>query len=395
MKFIFAFVACLASTIVRAQVLTLEEALQKALSTRQAVQAATKAVASARQGLRASGALPGLTLGAGHSSHSEIGATDQDLFVSLPIDIFGRTSAARKVGAAGLMIAEADLQLVLLDVQLEVLSAYVAAYSAERQAIGAQGLLEIAESIYAATLRRFEEGKIPEVQLTRARIERDRFMQAAALRKAEFQSAQRRLAGALGADSIAWTLAPPQIPDPAPDLERLPDLMRLRAQALQSDAQAQLASASLSPEFEVIGARSPWRDERSTVGARLQLTWRFFDFGRARHESDAARLQAASYRDLLEDRKALAVSAIQAIDLQIAAERQRTASYESIRAAAVDLVEKSQRGFSEGIGTLIDVLEATRALREIERELAEAELSLHLALIAKYRAAGRLLGVAR
>lgn len=83
-----------------------------------------------------------------------------------------------------------------------------------------------------------------------------------------------------------------------------------------------------------------------------------------------------------------------AVDRQIAAGEARVAAYESIRSATIDLLQKTQSGFAQGYGTLLEVLEAGRALREIEQELAEARLALDLSVVAKYAASGTLIEVA-
>jgi cobalt-zinc-cadmium efflux system outer membrane protein len=123
------------------------------------------------------------------------------------------------------------------------------------------------------------------------------------------------------------------------------------------------------------------------------LTWRALDFGRSRFERGAAKKQAESFQALLKDASTKAEASIASIDIEIEASRKRLSSYEAIREAAKDLVAKSQRGFAEGFGTLLDVLEATRSLREIEQELAEAQLAVNLALASKYEAAGTLIEV--
>jgi cobalt-zinc-cadmium efflux system outer membrane protein len=93
---------------------------------------------------------------------------------------------------------------------------------------------------------------------------------------------------------------------------------------------------------------------------------------------------------LLEDATLRAKAELKAAQIALEARQSRIVRYEAILESARDLVAKSQKGYSEGFGTQIDVLEATRALREVEKELVEARQQLSFAVIAQYRTSGFL-----
>lgn len=379
---------------VQAQPLSLHQALSDARASRQAVLATQLNLDRAKLSARALGAYPALTVGVGQSSREGLGATDQDLFVSQPIDLFGRTSASANFGRAHVRIAEAERRQTLLAVQSDVMVAYFEASAATRLSMVAGDLLQVAEALQKATVRRFEEGKIPEVQLTRATIELDRAKQTSALRVAQLRASLKKLAAATGSNEpIASVDLSATISNPNVDLSQRPDIMALSAQASAAHAEKVVASRANLPELELLGLRTPWRESSSSYGLRVQLTWRVFDFGRSRYEQGAATKQTESIQALLLDSTKRAEAVIASIEIEIEASRRRLASYEAIRESAKDLVAKSQRGFAEGIGTLLDVLEATRSLREIEQELAESQLAVNLALASKYEAAGNLIGV--
>lgn len=380
--------------VVQAQQLSLNQALSKARESRRAVLAAQLDVDRAKLSARALGAYPALTVGIGQSSREGLGATDQDFFVSQPIDLFGRTTASANFGRANVQIAEAERRRMLLAVQSDVMTAYFEASAATRLSKVAEDLLQVADDLHKATVRRFEEGKIPEVQLTRATIEFDRAKQTFALRDAQLRAALKKLSAATGSDEpIASVEVGATVVNPEVNLAQHPAIMVLSAQASAAQAETVVASRSNLPELELVGLRTPWRESSPSYGLRLQLTWRAIDFGRSRFERGAATKQAESFQALLKDARRKAEASIASIDIEIEAARKRLSSYEAIREAAKDLVAKSQRGFAEGFGTLLDVLEATRSLREIEQELAEAQLAVNLALASKYEAAGNLIEV--
>lgn len=287
----------------------------------------------------------------------------------------------------------AEQRRTLLEVQSDVMSAYIEAYAVGRQTVAAAGLLEVAEALFMAAQRRFEEGKVPEVQLALARVQRDRANQTVVHLKSKERAALRRLAGAMGSRDVPTSVAALDLAEPEVQVGMRPDVMLVFAESAIAEAEALAAARENAPDLELTALRSPWGDPASQVALRAQLTWRIGDFGKTRSSVNAARLRARSLQAQVEDLMQRAQAELDANALEVESAKARLGSSEAIRRAAVDLAAKSQRGFSEGIGTLLDVLEATRALRDLELEVVEIEQEFHLALAARYTAAGALLEV--
>lgn len=378
----------------QAQTFTLDQALATARTSRQALVSVQLDVESAALNARGLGSYPALTLGVGQSDREGLGATDQDLFMSLPVDLFGKVSASKNLGRAQTRIAEAQRRQTLLTIQTEVLIAYFEAVAAARLKHVADGHLQVVEALHQATVRRLEEGTVPELQVTRSSIELARARQAVATRSASALAAWKRVEAATGADLASQTpdlgasLAAPEV-----DLALHPDIMVLAAQVSQAEAERVHAQREGMPELELVGLRTPWREPESAYGLRLQLTWRGLDFGRSRNEQAAASKRRGALQAALRDATSQAEANLAALDIEIEDAGKRLVALQAIRDSASVLVAKSQQGFTQGYGTLLDVLEATRALREIEQEREEAQLAVNLAVAAKYGAAGRLIEV--
>lgn len=389
------FVLLLAAAGAGAQSLSLTEALAQARHNRPAVHAARLNTERARLAARAAGAYPGPTFGLGQSSQPDLGATDQDLYVSQPLDIFGRVAASRAVGRAQVAMAQTEERQALLELQDEVMRAYVEAVAATRLSAAAEAQRSVAESVHQATRRRFEEGRVPEVQVTRAEIELERAKQSALLRKSALEAALTRLAASVGQSSpVPAVDVSPSLVDPAVSLDGRPDIQALEAKRRLTEAEAATTAKSHLPEIDLVGLRSPWRGDEHTVGVRVQLTWSL-NPGRSRDEQAAARKAAEADAKAAEDLRRRAQAELGAVDIEVAAARRQVESLEAVRQAASDLVKKSQVGYSNGYSTLLDVLEATRAVREIDVDLAEAQLRLDLALVHKHTVGGKLVEVAR
>ena len=383
----------LATTVCQAQSqVSAQDALKLASQNRPALAAAKLRVEEARATSKSLGALSPLELAVGASSRNDVGATDQDLALTQGIDLFGRQRSAKALGAAGVERALAAYRAEASELQAEVLTAFAEAVSARHQSEVSNELLTVAEGQFNATKRRFDEGKVAELQVTRASIELERAKQASELRRADFAAAIKRLSGLLGARADTLNVEPDASIEvlTSPTVDQRPDLLELKAEVLIAEAEAKVASVSNRPEFSLQLVRSPWGNDRGYFVGRAQITWAIFDHGRARNESRAASLKAEAARKQLLDSTTKAKLELEATKIEIDARQARIQRYEAILGSARELVAKSQKGFSEGFGTQIDVLEATRALREVEQELVEARQQLSLAVIDQYKASGFL-----
>lgn len=372
--------------------LSATDALKLAAQNRPALKSAKLGVEQARNASKALGAFAPTTFLIGASSRSELGSNDQDLQLSQPLDFFGRRRAGQRLGDAGIQFSLAEYISLATDLQNDVLTAYAESVANQHQKEVAAELLKISEGLLVATQRRFEEGRVAETQVTRASIEFERAKQSAELTEADLSASLEKLSGLLGTDKTSIAIEADAKIEPlvSPDFDGRPDLLILRSQVQIAEADAGVARVSNRPELSVQIVRSPWSNDPGYFAGRLQLSWALFDHGKARNETSAAMKRAEAARKLLEDATARARAEIKAAQIALEARQSRITRYEAILLSARDLVAKSQKGYSEGFGTQIDVLEATRALREVEQELVEARQQLSLAVIAQYRASGFL-----
>ena len=376
------------------QPLDVQSALQLAAQNRPAARAAKLRLEQAKLSARALGTPPPTSLGIGYSHRATIGASDQDAFISQPIDLFGRTQAGRQAGAARVQQAEANYRGELLDLQTDVIGALAEAVSAIKLSAIGDSTFKNAEQLKAAVDRKFDEGRVAEVQQTRAGIEVMRARQNRDLRRTRKAAAMRRLSAELGTSVTEEQLtAFPQMAElPAGDVSQRPELLRIAADVSVAKAEIGLARTSARPELEIQGLRSPWHDAGAQFGARIQLSWAIFDFGKARYETKSAEKQMEAGGQSLEDARQKAEAELSATLAEFSGAKALVDSYRPILESARILLRKTQVGYDEGASTLIDVLEATRALREVEEGSVEAEQRLVEASIAVYRAAGVLAG---
>lgn len=395
-KFVPMWALVFASALATAQSITLDEALVKARENRASIQSAKLSVEEAKFSRRALGALPATRLGLGLSSPKTLGATDEDLFLEQPIDLFGRARASRALGQAQVLLAESGLQSVRLGVQGDVLEKFARAEAAQATLNVALKLADLADQLFKATTRRFEEGKIPQIQVRRAEIELSRASQRRSLAQATFLSALKMLAGAVGADALEGVSGAFEVPVVVEtDFSGRPDLMALNSERADAMARGNVADRSRLPELSLVGLRSPWEDRRGEFGARVQLSWAVWDDGRARSEKRAAQTKDQAAQAGIEDVRRKATAELSAIDTELVAAQNQVASFQTLIEETRALVDLAQKGFREGVGTQIDVLEASRSLREIEEEAVEARLRVNLLIAQRLSVSGYVLEAIR
>lgn len=330
-----------------------------------------------------------LALQIGASLPKGFGPTDQDLSLSQGFDFFNKRSALRALGASKILEARADEARVLLEIQSEAAVGFIEATAARDSLAVAKELSSLSQELLKAAARRFEEGRVPEVQAARAKIELERSLLNESAWSARYAASLKRLSSALGVKEVSGVEGEASLPSGS-DLSRRPDLLILKAKAQSADAEVSLAKSSLMPTGAVSLHRAPW-EEDSRLGLRLQLSWNLLDGGRAKSERAAAQAKKAAFDAAYHDALAQAEAEASALDLEIEAGRKEVVTLEGLTDGLKELTQKTRRGFEEGVGTMVEVLESIRALREVEIELISARKNVSLLQAARLSASGSLL----
>lgn len=377
---------------------TLDQALTRAYAQRASLRAARLRVDALVYARTEAGYGPRPTLLLGATPKGDPTGGSEDLALTIPLDLFGRTDAARREAESRLGVARVEFRQTQLEVQSEVLVRFAEATTAATLRENAQLQLGIAERILRATQTRVEEGFVPGVQLQRAELEVARARRILNKRSEEARLARRRLAAALGeagesvpsgeAIDVPRRLA---LDDASPASTSEVELRR--AVLAESQAVRRTVRTSARPELQLETRRAPWFEGRDGIYTRLQLS---IPLGkdrplRAALQSAAARERAAQAD--LEESVAQSQAAIDAARIELqAAEQELQALAESVRVAQ-DLAERAELGLREGALNLTEALEATRTVRETEEAYAEAQRRRGVALAELLRVRGVLVPV--
>ncbi len=381
-----------------AQQIGLNDALRSARTQRPLLQAASLRLSQAKLMSRALGAFPATRVAVGYTSDPETGGSDDDLVLSQPIDLFGRTRAFRRSGSALIAEAEANYRQASLDVQTEVVEAYLAAVSAGELAKSAMAVQAVYEQLHEATRLRVEGGIAPGFHLTQVSLDLEQARLLAEQRQAEAKATLRKLESVSGLvdlnDLQAGVPSLSTVPvDQAALRRQRPELLLLEAQAQLADADVSIARASGRPELELQARKTPWQERNDRYGLRVQLSFPLFDHGRVAAESKAAAQRAEAARKALDDALTLAEGEVKAAQIEFESAKIQVGKYEVLVGRAKELVDRLRPGLTEQATTLIEVLDATRVLRDIEQAHVEARSRLAQAQARLVRATGRILEV--
>ncbi|MFO7694576.1 MAG: TolC family protein [Vicinamibacterales bacterium] len=277
----------------------------------------------------------------------------------------------------GVQASAAESLDVLRRLRLEVQRAYFLVVLAEADDEAAKATLEDIDRMLSINRARFEEGELSGVELRRLQVERHRFADEARVVQLALANTRSRLLALLGvrpldqpfdaADTLPDSGALPSVaPDPASrDVSARPDLQALRLGEQRAEADANLQHALRIPPFSLGGG---WQRDFGTNAVVVRATIPLALWNR----NESGRSRAAAERSLAASRTA-AVTAAAELEVQLARnavdnsrERVSFISNEYVRNAreARDIVLAAYRA---GASTLIDYLDAQRALRDAQR----------------------------
>lgn len=379
----------LLSAVTHAAGITLDEALRQARSGRDIITSAQHRVKKAEAEAASLGAHAPLTLAVGASSPTGFGPTDQDFSLQQGLDLSGARSDFRRIGSAKVAAAKSELKAALVQVQTETIRAYIEAWAAKEVLTTTADIRVINEDLLRAAQRRVQEGLAPEVQAIRAELELERARMSEASSKSALKRALKQLAAAIGVAGVEDVTATTSLKADA-SLEDRPDLLLLKAQISAARAEESAARKLSRPEAALSLHRSPWAED-SRLGLRLQFTWNLLDGGKARAESKAAEQERLSLERAWQDKAKLAEAEASLLEEEIRASQESHLILETLAQDLRTLTEKTKRGFEEGVGAMVEVLESLRSLREAEMELANSERKVMLLQVDLLQVKGALL----
>ena len=389
------------------KVLTLDEAVARALATNPAVEGAAQGVSAAEARTHQAGLWPNPELEievenfGGDGNLHGFESAETTALLSQPLPLGGKPGRRRAVAESDHTLATRDLQSIRLDVATQATAAFSVVLAAQQRQDLAVKLLEVADDFARIVRARVDAGKVSPVELTRAQIEAAQAQVRRARAARQLAAARTRLAATWGStiadfNRAAGDLPYPHSPPPfkelrsmlaeTPDIQRLDDSIerQRRVVALEKSLRFPDLAIGVGPRrFEDTG-HSAWV---AGVGMAIPIFDRNqgarkaaeFDLERERRDAEAARVALVAELAVVCER------------LNAAAEAARTADGEIVP-SAMSALTAVETGYREGKFGFIDVIAAQRAFFEASTLLLDSLEEYALARADLERLVGRRLG---
>ena len=349
--------------------LTLEAALDRALSRSPALAAAAKEVEAMQAAARQAGARPNPALSATvEDTRPETRTTT--MTVEVPLELGGKRAARLGAAERAVSVATAELDNTRAELRAHAIRAFFGVLVAQQHVELAAGSVSLAERAADAVAKRVAAGKVSPVEATRAKVDVANARLEHDEATAELQNARLRLATVLGDEAPDFdavqgeTTAPlrPALPELLAQLDQSPQLLVGRLEAKRRRAQVEVEHSKAMPDLTLsLGTKRDASAGRSQAVIGFSMPLPLFD------RNQGAILEASR-------RAAKADDELQAARLRLLAELQKasgrlTLARASLRTledavlpAAREAYEAAGKGFDAGKFGFLEVIDAQRSL---------------------------------
>ena len=358
------------ASVVQAQTLTLDTALQNAFANNPELAAARWEIDIAEGGRQQAGLIPNPVV-SWDAEDTRRDSRTTTIKLSQTLELGGKRGARVDVATRAQDAAALTLEQRRNGLRADVIDSYYAALRAQERLDLAQRSLALAERGLIVANGRVSAGKSSPVEATRAQVQLSEIRLELNRAQIGLTDAYRRLAASTGSATPDFQAvasqreSTPVLPPAALLLARLEQTAELRLaelQVLQNEASVGLEKAQRIPDLDVsIGSQydASVRERVNLVGVSMPIPL----FNRNQGNVLAASRRADQARDLrnaVELR--LRTETRQALDLWQTANTEVRAFNQQILPAAQNAVDSATRGFEMGKFNFLDVLDAQRTL---------------------------------
>lgn len=392
--------ACLSPFVVHAQAaatLTLEQALERAVSHSYAVAAAQREVEATDGVVQQSAARRNPELSASIEDTRSATRTTTAT-VGFPLELGNKRAARMAASELAREVAQVELSQTKAQVRAATIEAYFAVLVAQERARLATDSAALAASATQAVSKRVQAGKVSPVDATRAQVDEAN----AQLELAEAQAALTASRHALASmwsepepsfDSVAGAMS--DIPERPPlssltaELDRAPALLVARTEVNRRRALVDVERSKSVPDLTVsIGAKRSNELGLTQAVVGISMPIPLFDRNQGAVREASQRAQKAE--DEFQAARVRTLSELQTASTQLNLARTSVQLLQSAALpAAQQAYEAASKGFEAGKFGFLDVIDAQRSLLQARSRYLSAISNAHQAATAIDRLLGR------
>ncbi len=330
------------------------------------------------------------------------------LGLSYEVDFWGRVRDQRKAALSQYFATAADLQTARISVISQTISTYFRVAMLQRQVALGRRRIDLLEQRLNITEDRYARGLAPSFQVFSVRQNLEAAESEQPQLESDLYEARSQLSTVLGRFAGGEQALLPDSIDATPDVSAVPaglpsDLLMqrpdVRAEALRLEAARReigVARAERLPSLSLTGTGGTQSSDLASLvdldqrfaNFAAQLTAPLFQGGRLQANIDAAearyKQQAAAY----ENTVLTAFREVKAALVAYEKERQRLRSVTDEVASARSSLQTQRDRYERGIGDVLSLLDAERALIQARQRRATAQLAVVNVRLALHRALG-------
>jgi len=384
--------------------LSLERALEKALSANPDIIAFKKEIARAKARKRQAGLYPNPNLAfelegfGGSGPFSGTDNAERTFFLEQDIPLGGKIKNRRRAAAEELENIRWQMRMLKQDISNAVKQAYIEVAGAQRAVSLQQEVVELSGRVYEAVWKKSDAGKVSPVESVKAEIELKNNRQA-------LQSLKRRLERNRRALASLWNSTAPNFNRVSENLDALPmlppfnaleialkenpDIGSFKAERRYRQARYDLARAQRIPDLSLSGGyrQIPESDDTAFI-AEVAIPLNIFD--RNQGNIEAARQAVKQVQDrrsaVINDRRRQLTAAFQD---GLTARDEIFALEQDIIPATRQVFAAKKEGYVNGKFPFLELLDAQRVLFESQQRYNDALVVYHLAAAEIERLTGR------
>ena len=363
--------------------LTMDQALQTALTNNPELAAAQWEMGIAQGDRQQAGLIPNPEL-SWEVEDTRRNSRTTTFMISQPIEMGGKRGARVEVASRAQDAAGIELERKRNALRADVIQAYYSSSTAQQRVLLSRQSLELAERGLRIAQGRIKSGKSSPVEGTRAEVELSQVRLELKRAQRDEANAYQQLAQVMGAPLPAFVSvgdpsqsmpAVPAVPERSLLLDRIGDTAELRLAKLQieqREASLGLEKAQRIPDLTVSVGSQYDQQERERVNV-VGLSMPIPLFNRNQGNVLAAARRADQARDLRNASELRLRTEIQTtLDQWMTANTEVVSFNQTILPAAQSAVDTATRGFEMGKFNFLDVLDAQRTLISARTQYIQA-----------------------
>ncbi|MFW5906325.1 MAG: TolC family protein [Desulfobia sp.] len=375
--------------------LTLEEALERALTANPELTAFRGKITKGKARLQQAGLYPNPDLAfelegfGGSGNFQGTGNAERTLTIEQDILLGGKIKNRRRVKAEEIEYSRREMKILEQDIRKEVKQAFIKTAGARKAVKLQQELMDLSQRVHEAVRQKADAGRVSRIEAVKAEIELKNNLQILRTLNHRLERARKNLASFWGSEKPEFGKVTadlgslpdlPSFADLKTGLRKSPDNSRFQTRKKLEQARHDLALARSKPDLKLSGGyrQIPETDDNAFI-FEIAIPLQIFD----RNQGNIKAAGLAT--EQVADQRAAALNTLDkklndAYQKALSDREEIQTLQEDIIPASREVFTAKKEGYQDGEFPFLELLDAQRVLFESQQRYNEALVSYHLAI---------------